>query len=86
MKLSELTPQDKNKLAAELDKDFFILDAITKNYLSYDTLIPLIQKQEDYIKLKVEDSIFHLKCVYDASPSQLLDALFIATGKATNVN
>lgn len=50
---------------------------------SYDAIIPLIQKQDRHTKLKVEDQIFDLGCVYDATPSQLLDALLVATGKAT---
>ncbi len=51
---------------------------------SYDAIIPLIQKQDIYIRNKVEDVIEETapSCFwYDATPTQLADALLIATGR-----
>jgi hypothetical protein len=51
---------------------------------SYDAIIPLIQKQDEATRLIISCDILcadsrELEC----SPSQLLDALLVATGKAT---
>lgn len=55
---------------------------------SYDAIIPLIQKigmsDEDFT-CQIEDlvwSLYRVEWVLTATPSQLLDALLIATGKA----
>lgn len=58
-----------------------------KNYLaSYDAIIPLIQKQDGETKNLVEDYIEECQTMktsfwYDATPSQLCEALLRATGK-----
>ena len=117
MKLSSLTSQDKNKLAAELDGKH--VDGITTDGdcyetipqrgspddaievfrydTSYDTIIPLIQKQPEevmafffkYLKslatTKESGKYAHLEwwtSLFHFTPSQLLDALLVATGKA----
>jgi len=105
MKLSSLTPQDKIKLAAELDgwKDVQYncvdgridkTDGIIGKHPSserfercfrydkyYDAIIPLIQKQPYEVRQKcIPQSLALLP--YDFTPSQLLDALLVATGKA----
>jgi hypothetical protein len=124
MKLSSLTPQDKIKLAAELDgwdyspisdhaspRPFICHHSqmrVSFNYFkfdtSYDAIVPLIHKacqgnqeleckfittlyeQEDHHELSLLDMAndmrqvsFWLLC---SKPSQLLDALLVATGKA----
>lgn len=47
---------------------------------SYDAILPLIQKQDDELKLGVEHwcACYH---PYDATPRQLCEALLKATGK-----
>jgi hypothetical protein len=56
---------------------------------SYDAIIPLIQKQSDTMQYKifckVGDICLHPQIYHflRATPSQLLDALLIATGRAT---
>ncbi len=91
MKLSSLTPTVKIKLAAELDgKGDWNMQMLLdehKNYsTSYNAIIPLIQKQDDDVMLKIEDALgdYLMKSCfwYRATPSQLLDALLVATGKA----
>jgi hypothetical protein len=55
----------------------------TSYLTSYDTIIPLIQKQDGAIKNLVEDFIEATSpsCFwYDATPSQLCEALLRATG------
>lgn len=53
---------------------------------SYDAIIPLIQKQPDDVHRKFVDYLIYNESlpnrVYSESPSQLLDALLVATGKA----
>jgi hypothetical protein len=110
MKLSSLTPQDKIKLAAELDGwtidsgsmlyDGAVLpwtiytnkegvrfnptDDKFKYATSYDAIIPLIQKLTSQVQqrlweaLELEDDFYP----YQKTPTQLLDALLVATGKA----
>ena len=97
MKLSSLTPTDKDKLAAELDgwkpSEF---DSWWKSNhkpygTSYDAIIPLIQKQPKEIQWQVcvqfmqEHQGFDddLLGLLNATPSQLRDALLVAAGKAT---
>ena len=118
-KLSELSEQDKIRLAAELDgwslscnertllQWHLYKDGVTKVYLgdttyqgeftwrdaiphlprysaSYDAVIPLIQKQDWKIHNAVEMYILgHFDQYFSATPSQLLDVLLVATGKAT---
>ena len=106
MKLSQLTPQDKIKLAAELDGfediKFYVLgkaaDGITAlarsrsaDYrcdipayaTSYDAIIQLIQKQDLSTIIAIQCYVCRtLDCTLVATPSQLLDALLVATGKA----
>jgi hypothetical protein len=97
MKLSSLTQQDKIKLAAELDgwhrdgceydeerwkrgTETHIGNPMRNAATSYDAIIPLIQKQDadtDYRLLKELNKM----CWWDYSPTQLLDALLVATGK-----
>jgi hypothetical protein len=55
---------------------------------SYDAIVPLIQKQPMDIRIKAWNYIdgnYACTSVWGATPSQLGDALLIATGKATNV-
>ena len=95
MKTSQLSQTDKIKLAAALD-GWWINAALSiwqhkekegcpPNYHdSYDAIIPLIQKQDEATRLIISCDILcadsrELEC----SPSQLLDALLVATGKAT---
>ena len=105
MKLSSLTPQDKIKLAAELDgwikgedgcfrrttepQCYEMLERkqLPKYATSYDVIIPLIQKQLIEVKNAFADQLIYNSQIegnglYEESPSQLLDALLVATGKA----
>lgn len=97
MKLSSLTQQDKIKLAAELDgfKPLIARDGTVYGCPSYDTsydaIIPLIQEQSKEIKQKLTYILWKITgkktekmwdMILEATPSQLLDALLIATGKA----
>jgi hypothetical protein len=54
---------------------------------SYDAIIPLIQKQNNmgglYAVMSEYLNRIQINWWYDATPSQLLDALLLATGKAT---
>jgi hypothetical protein len=55
---------------------------------SYDAIIPLIQKQTTEMKDVIGETIWQMyskewHCYCDATPSQLLDATLVATGKAT---
>ena len=56
---------------------------------SYDAIIPLIQKQTPQVKWHIWDTLSNLigggiwESLIEATPSQLLDALLVATGKAT---
>ena len=125
MKLSQLSTQDKIKLAAELDgwklskkypetvmtkqlesgflRESHIQSASLKSYAtSYDAIIPLIQKQtisiqEDVLLALVNEFNTSIKhgtrfgdftewrqqtiIQFSTTPSQLLDALLVATGK-----
>lgn len=97
MKLSSLTQQDKIKLAAELDgyskerqvedTDFNIAlqhDPSLQYATSYDAIIQLIQKQDLSTIIAIQCYVCRtLDCTLVATPSQLLDALLVATGKAT---
>ena len=95
-KLSNLTEQDKIQLAAELDGgerdgcefDQFRWKRGTETYVgdfnyftSYDAIIPLIQKQDYGVQEAIWTSTKNIW--WGLTPSQLLDALLIATGKAT---
>jgi len=115
MKLSELSPEQKTRLLAELDgwtkftamvptyrlieRDYFpaamdlfergeqrIREDKLPNYAtSYDAIIPLIQKLDDCAKVRVEDfleSIMQTCYWFDVTPSQLCNAVLVATGKA----
>jgi len=66
-----------------INQDFKYKDYLT----SYDAIIPLVQKLDDNIMLKIEDVLGdHLmkSCFwYRVTPSQLCDAVLVATGKAT---
>ena len=58
----------------------------TQYLTSYDAIIPLIQKQDGETKNLVEDYIEECQTMktsfwYDATPSQLCEALLRATGK-----
>lgn len=53
---------------------------------SYDAIIPVIQKQTPGMKDVIAETLWQMfskewHCYYDATPSQLLDALLIATRK-----
>ena len=119
-KLSQLTTNDKIKLAAEIDgkkelkqigvnlyevpKNFYPAIKVPDYATSYDAIIPLVQKQTITIQ---EDVLLALVSMFDktisehgirftdftdwrqqtliqfsTTPSQLLDALLVATGKA----
>ena len=109
MKLSQLTPEQKTRLLAELDgwtfhssKDNaqgfarpeywldsdgepYYCDAIqlpVKYLTSYDAIIPLVQKLHKCGD--VEKDVMEHCCVFtlNATPSQLCDAVLVATGKA----
>ena len=91
MKLSSLTPQDKIKLAAELDGwcEPLTYPGSLPNYsTSYDAIIPLIQKQDTEVQYKMYDTLVQMGSAYPLlaiikeKPSFLLDALLVATGKA----
>lgn len=61
---------------------------IPNNSTSYDAIIPFIQKQTNAMKDVIGEILWQMygkewHCYYDATPSQLLDALLVATGKAT---
>jgi hypothetical protein len=83
LKLSKLTPEQKTRLLAELDRRP-IIKGLESTYLtSYDAIIPLIRKLG--LWLEVHNCIgAHTDCTYalDATPSQLCDAVLVATGKA----
>ena len=98
--LNELSPQDKIKLAAELDgcepinrmTGFKDLSRTEPNFAilykpystSYDAIIPLIQKQTGEVKIEMQMIMLNWNTGnFDITPSQLLDALLVATGKAT---
>ena len=54
---------------------------------SYDAIIPLVQKQpkdiyEKFVDILVYSEVCPALKLYGDSPSQLLDALLVATGKA----
>lgn len=104
MKLSSLTPQDKIRLAAELDGEECICtdglwDDTHGNFAcpyhcpekayatSYDAIIPLIQKQagltDKNMPAWIDDRLPVGIYIWNATPSQLLDALLVATRKAT---
>lgn len=110
MKLSSLTPQDKIRLAAELDCGYEDFDMLlvsidlprilhgakrsenkwhkVKPYsTSYDAIIPLIQKQagltDKNMPAWIDDRLPVGIYIWNATPSQLLDALLVATRKAT---
>ena|ERR1017187_4231618 len=108
-KLSNLTPTDKIRLAAELDGYEYVTTCkVTGNLLfktsnpnrtrycpdystSYNAIIPLIQKQKQGVRVSI--GLYLSKQIipyadafvdyYYQTPSQLLDALLVATGKAT---
>jgi hypothetical protein len=113
MKISQLSPQDKIKLAAELDgfekrttaiwvskdetKKFWyfwnrhgvetLSNDAPKYATSYDAIIPLIQKQirdNEYLATAFVKQLGDQfgRWTMSATPSQLLDALLVATGKA----
>ena len=56
---------------------------------SYDAIIPLIQKQTSQVRENIMSCLVTflqddcIEVFYNATPSQLLDALLVATGKAT---
>lgn len=84
-----MTPQYKIFSLAELDgygqcsHDF----RTQPSYLtSYDAIIPLIQKQKQAVKSQIKWLIVFndggvAETIFDATPTQLADALLIATGK-----
>ena len=101
MKPSQLTPEQKTRLLAELDgwtptpdgKWTQSEDGITgKKYLglpdystSYDAIIPLVQKQSWNIRNAIDKYINEyliLEFITTATPTQLCDAVLVATGKA----
>lgn len=49
---------------------------------SYDAIIPLIQKQPEIVCDRIKRLLSQLRFWFKATPSQLLDALLVATGKA----
>ena len=50
---------------------------------SYDAIIPLVQKLDGEQRMQICDLMimFGYGCEYDTTPSQLCDAVLIATGK-----
>lgn len=86
-----MTPQDKIKALAEMDGlNPKIVEGLLmagdgapiQNYLaSYDAIIPLIQKQTYEVKHRIWASLKSQSWTFDATPTQLADALLIATGK-----
>lgn len=62
------------------------LVAVTNYLTSYDAIIPLIQKLGDEVKSKMWTYLTDTSskiCIWiDATPSQLCDAVLVATGKA----
>ena len=89
MKLSQLTQSDKIKLASELagweplpeghfHPDNPVGQSPPRYATSYDAIIPLIQKQDE----EVQRIIWNDAKFMTLTPSQLLDALLVATGKA----
>jgi len=117
MKLSQLTPEQKTRLLAELDgwtqthnpkaipdwnwclkgKKWRQWHNLPRYLTSYDAIIPLVQKLDEITKCVLLD---HLYITYSAhiggeldkatvwpmtfglTPSQLCDAVLVATGKA----
>ena len=114
MKLSELTPEQKTRMLAELDgwsgliirygvinilegfrpelltteeqdgrknpvKRFIVPSYLT----SYDAIIPLIQRLPKSVQQKVSFCLPDDLEGFDATPSQLCDAVLVATGNAT---
>jgi hypothetical protein len=56
---------------------------LCKDATSYDAIIPLIQKQDLSTIIAIQCYVCRtLDCTLVATPSQLLDALLVATGKA----
>lgn len=87
-KLSELSEQDKIRLAAELDGQPVSPHYPVAGYsTSYDAVIPLIQKQDRSTRYALRDRVYNMlgneKDTMFATPAQLLDSLLVATGKAT---
>ena len=98
MKLSELTNEQKTRLLAELDgyehpmyinpKTGHLVDksiCCIPNYLaSYDAIIPLVQRLPLQQYRSVVNIIWNQTYaqVFKATPSQLCDAVLVATGKA----
>lgn len=95
MKLFSLTLQDKIKLAAELDGitvndeilgcfnlNGFVIASLPSYSTSYDAIIPLIQKLglTGYVNT-FQETTKGITAIA-SQPSQLLDALLVATGKA----
>ena len=56
-----------------------------KDLISYDAIIPLVQKQDDDVCEEMENyllDLFPTISLWQATPTQLCDALLVATGKA----
>jgi len=86
MKLSSLTPEQKTLLLAELDEwcePMSYPGSLPPYLTSYDAIIPLVQKLDGQYGQAILDEIH--RCVTSslhATPSQICDAVLVATGKA----
>lgn len=114
MKLSQLTPEQKTQMLAEMDgwtsskmkcsipncnlnHDGYVRDRrfrkeheLSSYLTSYDAIIPLVQKQPKWIQIAIAKRFYACDCpvlenmavMLTATPSQLCDAVLVATGKA----
>jgi hypothetical protein len=96
--LHELSPEQKTRLLAELDGRTDLVefrghlwtldsselpDEIYDPSRSYDAIIPLVQKLDAEIQHKVQTYLLkQMVWSMQATPSQLCDAVLVATGKA----
>jgi len=82
-----MTDQDKIKALAELEGNWIVRNigegmVHWKDYFTYDAIIPLILKHPHITRRKVFDAMEELLDEADfGSPTQLADALLVATGK-----
>lgn len=90
MNITQATFQQKQEALDELNGSH------VENWFQYNSIIPLIQKLDDMTFIKfvsalhgatVDDAIVELhtlktaRAFYSATPSQLADALLVATGR-----
>ena len=80
-----MTDQDKIKALAELEGNWIVRNigegmVHWKDYFTYDAIIPLIQKQNSVVLWKLTVALRDTEW-WKLTPTQLADALLVATGK-----